>query len=105
MDSWVAAMPAARASASLMAHDRHIDAVGLERGAQVVGDVQALQLSQIGRFQNDSAADHAGKAGAHAFDRAFAREFADLVAHDGDDVAGGNGLEIELRLPGLGIHL
>ena len=84
--------------------DRHIDAAGFERGAEVVRHVQTLQLSEIGRFENDSAADDAGKACSHAFDGALASELADLAAHDGDHVAGGNGLEIEMRLPGRGIH-
>ena len=72
-------------------HHRHIDAVGLQRGAQLVGHVESLQLTEIGRFQNDAAADHAGETGAHALDGTFLSELADLAAQNRDDVAGGNG--------------
>jgi hypothetical protein len=73
--------------------------------AQFVGHVQSLQLTQIGRFQNYPAADHARETGAHALDGAFLGQRADLVAHNRNDIAGGNGFEIDVRLPGVGIHL
>ena len=84
---------------------RHIDTAGLQGGAQFAGDGQSLQLAEIGRFQNDAAADDAGETGAHALDGAFRRQGKDLVAQNRNEIARGDGAEIDFRRSGAGIHL
>ena len=73
-------MPAAERVGIVDGHDRHIDAFSFQRGAQFLGHVESLQLTEIRRFQNDAAADHTGEAGAHALDGTFLSELADLAA-------------------------
>ena len=72
----------------------------LRAAARSSRDVQALQLSQVGRFVDDSAADDSGEARADRIHRPALAQPRDLLAQMRAMISSdGQRLEIDMRLP------